>query len=347
MLTTAFPHWSDALRVLAIAGVGSTLILRVLLGTGLAWRLATDVPNARSLHLRPIPRVGGWGVVPVATLLIVFAAPDLAWAAWLALALAAMSQIDDRRGLSARVRFGGHIAAVAALLAAYPADLPLWALPAVALVLLWLVNLYNFMDGADGLAGGMAVFGFGAMAVAAYRAAAAGAAFAPSVGLAAAAVAGAAAGFLLLNFHPAKLFLGDAGSIPLGFLAGALSYWGWTHGVWSAAFPAIVFAPFIFDASLTLSKRLLRGEKFWQAHREHYYQRVVMMGTGHARMALCAYLLMGVGALVGVAAGTGPGYRSWVVAALWYLVLGALALAIDARWRRYQAALSSTRGMRP
>ncbi|MBN3723540.1 MraY family glycosyltransferase [Burkholderia sp. Ac-20379] len=346
MLTVPFTHWSDAALIAIVAAACSTLILRVLLRTGLAWLLATDMPNERSLHVRPTPRVGGWGVVPVSAALILLAAPGLAWVGWLALALATMSQIDDRRGLSARVRFGGHIAAVAVLLAVYPAPVPVWLLPAVAIVLLWLINLYNFMDGADGLAGGMAVFGFGAYALAALGWPS-GTAVIPALGVASLAVMGAAAGFLLLNFHPAKLFLGDAGSIPLGFLAGALGYWGWSQGVWSAAFPAIVFGPFIFDASVTLSKRLLRGEKFWQAHRQHYYQRVVRMGAGHARMASRAYVVMAVGVLAGLFATTRSGYGPWIVAIVWYIALGGLALAIDARWRRHPEAQSSSRGSHP
>ena len=124
------------------------------------------------------------------------------------------------------MRFGAHLAAVAVLIAVHPAPAPWWALAAVGFLMVWLVNLYNFMDGADGLAGGMALFGFGGYALAALS----GPVPQLDLGLASAAVAGAAAGFLLFNFHPARIFLGDAGSIPLGFLAGALGYWGWLRG---------------------------------------------------------------------------------------------------------------------
>ncbi|CAG9208181.1 MraY family glycosyltransferase [Burkholderia gladioli] len=335
MFPLTYLDWRGALAFALVAGACSTLILRVLLRTGLAWRLATDIPNERSLHERPTPRVGGWGLVPVAVALIALATPPLALVGWLALGLAAMSQIDDRRGLPARVRFGGHVVAVTALLAVYPAPVPVWMLPAIAIALLWAINLYNFMDGADGLAGGMAVFGFGAYTIAAF-----GTSAAPTLGAASAVVAGAAAGFLLLNFHPARLFLGDAGSIPLGFLAGALGYWGWRTGTWSAAFPLVVFGPFIFDASVTLSKRLLRGEKFWQPHREHYYQRVVRMGAGHIRLACGAYLIMAAGAVAGLSSLSRSTLTSWLIALAWYAMLGALALTIDIRWRRHVLAQS-------
>jgi UDP-N-acetylmuramyl pentapeptide phosphotransferase/UDP-N-acetylglucosamine-1-phosphate transferase len=94
-------------------------------------------------------------------------------------------------------------------------------------------------------------------------------------------VAAAAAGFLCFNFHPARIFMGDVGSVPLGFTAGALGLVGWRSGAWPLWFPLLVFAPFILDATVTLLRRALRGEKVWQAHRSHYYQRMVQMGLGH------------------------------------------------------------------
>jgi phospho-N-acetylmuramoyl-pentapeptide-transferase len=252
--------------------------------------------------------------------------------------LAAVSQIDDRRGLSARVRFASHFIAVAALIVLYPAPVPWWCLVGLAFLMLWLVNLYNFMDGADGLAGGMALFGFGAFAVAALF----GPAPMPELGWACAAVSGAAAGFLLFNFHPAKIFLGDAGSIPTGFLAGALGYWGWRGGVWPIWFPALVFSPFIGDASVTLIRRLLRGEKFWQAHREHYYQRMVRSGTGHATTALLWYLVMLAGAVLAVWALDYPATLQWGIVAGWAVVLVVMGAAIDARWRSFQSLRRKT-----
>lgn len=312
----------------------STAILRLLLVTGLAWHLATDIPNDRSLHTLPTPRVGGWGIVPVCVIALLVLAPQLWLIAAAAAGLAAMSQVDDRRGLPARVRFSAHLAAVVALIAVYPADAPVWLLAGVGFVMVWLTNLYNFMDGADGLAGGMALFGFAAYAIAALG----GATPSPDLAVAGAAVAGAALGFLLLNFHPAKLFLGDAGSIPLGFLAGALGYWGWRTGVWPIWFPALVFAPFIADASVTLLRRLLRGEKFWEAHREHYYQRMVRAGLGHRRTALYWYLIMLAGIIVALWAKGRPELQQWLSFFAWYGVLACIGLAIDRRWHRFQSA---------
>lgn len=323
--------------LLALGAAGfCAAILGILLRTGLAWRLATDIPNDRSLHVRPTPRVGGWGTVPVVVAAILVFGPSL-WLCALATAfLAAVSQLDDRRGLPARVRFGAHLIAVAALVSVYPAAVPAWWLAIIAFLMLWLVNLYNFMDGADGLAGGMALFGFGAYAVAALT----GPLPVPQLGWACAAVAGAAAGFLFFNFHPARIFLGDAGSISTGFLAGAFGYWGWRQGAWPLWFPAMVFAPFIADASVTLLRRLIRGERFWQAHREHYYQRMVRSGVGHAKTAYAWYLAMFVGIMFAFWALQQPSGIQWSVIAAWAAVLAVTGLRIDLHWRRFLAAQS-------
>ncbi|WP_175944744.1 glycosyltransferase family 4 protein [Caballeronia sp. BCC1704] len=335
--------WTAAVWVAAASLGVCALILFALLRTGLAWRLATDIPNDRSLHTRPTPRVGGWGIVPVAVIAMLLLTPSMWLAAVLAAALAAVSQIDDRRGLPARVRFGAHVAAVALLIGLYPAPVPGWALVAVGFLMVWLVNLYNFMDGSDGLAGGMALIGFGGYAVAALS----GPVPQIDLGIASAAIAGAAAGFLLFNFHPARIFLGDSGSIPLGFFAGALGYWGWLKGTWPVWFPALVFAPFIGDASVTLLRRLARGEQFWQAHREHYYQRMVRLGVGHARTALAWYALMLAGVVLANRALAFAPVAQWVAVAGWAIVLVVAGLAVDTCWRR-QAALASehSRGSR-
>ncbi|SAL72150.1 glycosyl transferase family protein [Caballeronia peredens] len=322
-----------AIPVAVSAFIVCALILQVLVRTGLAWRLATDVPNERSLHERPTPRVGGWGIVPVAIVALLATAPSMWLVAAAALFLAAVSQIDDRRGLPARVRFAAHLLAVVVVIAAHPADVPWWALAIVGFLMLWLVNLYNFMDGSDGLAGGMALFGFAGYALAAL----AGPAPDAGLGLASAAIAGAAAGFLTLNFHPARIFLGDSGSIPLGFLAGALGYWGWQNGVWPVWFPALIFSPFIADASVTLIRRLARGEKFWQAHREHYYQRMVRLGIGHARTALVWYLLMLAGIILANWALRFSFIGQWGAVASWAVVVVTAGAVVDARWRRHEA----------
>jgi UDP-N-acetylmuramyl pentapeptide phosphotransferase/UDP-N-acetylglucosamine-1-phosphate transferase len=147
-------------------------------------------------------------------------------------------------------------------------------------------NLYNFMDGSDGLAGGMTVIGFGYYGLFAYLAGNSDFAVINR------SIAAAALAFLCYNFHPARIFMGDAGAVPLGFLAAALGILGWLDQLWSLWVPVLIFSPFIADATVTITKRLMRGEKIWQAHREHYYQRMVQSGLGHRNTALLSYALM-------------------------------------------------------
>jgi UDP-N-acetylmuramyl pentapeptide phosphotransferase/UDP-N-acetylglucosamine-1-phosphate transferase len=158
----------------------------------------------------------------------------------------------------------------------------------IALAIVWMTNLYNFMDGADGLAGGMSLIGFGTFAAAL--------ALLPNsaqpFGLLVTSIAGAAAGFLLFNFPPAKVFMGDAGAIPLGFLAATLGIQGNMLGLWPWWFAVLVFSPFIVDATFTLLRRTAQGNKPWIAHRDHYYQRLILAGWSHRKTALAYYAFM-------------------------------------------------------
>ena len=252
-------------------------------------QLMLDRPNERSLHGRPVPRSGGIAIAAgvAACAAVGGAAVFHGVGAILAIAaaLAVVSLADDIRTLPAVARLAAHFAAAgAALLGMGIADPVIF--PVLALAIAWYANLYNFMDGSDGLAGGMTVLGFGAYAWVAHLGAH-GAIAVASGGIAVATMA-----FLTVNFHPARLFMGDVGSVPLGFLAGALGVLGWRDGVWPLLFPVLVFAPFVCDATLTLVKRLLRRERVWEAHKDHYYQRLVRMGFGHRATAWIEYAAM-------------------------------------------------------
>ncbi len=298
-----------------------------------AARIALDEPNARSLHTVPVPRTGGIGLLAGIAAGWLLAGAHWPRAFWVALALiVAVSLLDDLRGLSAAVRLAVHLLASAlAILALLPEADGLTVAIAVLLAA-WMCNLYNFMDGSDGLAGGMACSGFLCYAVAA---AIAGSTQFALLNLA---IAAAAAGFLVHNFHPARIFLGDAGSVPLGFLAATLGLTGWQQRDWTWWFPLLVFAPFIVDASVTLARRLLSGARVWEAHRDHYYQRLVRLGIGHRRTALLEYALMvasGAVALWAMALKGAAQYGVLVVIAAVYLVLLVL---IERAWRRPGAA---------
>src|SRR5438445_11704549 len=290
-------------------------------------RWPLDVPNQRSLHVRPVLRSGG-----IAMMTGVFSAFAILQTPLVvvlpAAALVAVSHLEDVYGLRIPVRLGAQFAAAARF--AFGA-LPTVALPSLVLIvigILWMTNLYNFMDGADGLTGGMTVIGFAFLGAGAWMSG--DDALLAECGI----VAASGAAFLLFNFPPARLFMGDAGSVPIGFLAAVLSLSGWRDGDWPFWFPAAVFAPFIADTTLTLFKRILARERFWEAHNKHYYQRLVRMGWSHRGMALAEYALMlGCGATA-LWALRQPVYFQ-LAAVLGLIALHAtLALWVDCAWRR-------------
>ncbi len=306
------------------AFVTSWLLLAWLLRRG--GRLPMDQPNARSLHATPTPRIGGLGIIAgVGVASLWLAESELVPVMLGAFALAAMSLLDDVRGLPVGVRFLTHFLVAAGCLLAL--GLSGWALLPATLAVVWMTNLYNFMDGADGLAGGMAAIGFGALALAAWLG------NAPDLASFCAVIAVASLAFMRFNFPPARLFMGDAGSIPLGFLAAVLGILGARQDVWSWLFPLLVFSPFIVDASVTLARRALRGEKVWQAHRSHYYQRVVLLGASHRQLAVAAWGLMLVYTALAFSLRALPQQAAWllILTAVSYLLI---FLAIDRRWQR-------------
>lgn len=300
-----------------------------------------DHPNGRSLHTRPTPRTGGIAIVTasivmgvVTSVCLVAMSPRLSWLAGAMLLVAAVSFLDDRLGLSSGLRMLAHIVAAVALASGgftlsvlvFP-DSSLALSPAAAAVttvlfIAWMINLYNFMDGMDGFAGGMAVFGFGTFAL-----------FGMGEGqwLFAALnliVAAAAAGFLLFNFPPARIFMGDTGSSSLGLLAAAFSIWGAQEGVFPFWIALIVFSPFIVDATVTLLRRAGQGDKVWQAHRTHYYQRVVQAGWGHRKTVAWEYGIMAACMATALVSKNATPAVQWGVIGFWIVVYLSIALAV-------------------
>jgi UDP-N-acetylmuramyl pentapeptide phosphotransferase/UDP-N-acetylglucosamine-1-phosphate transferase len=297
----------------------AALVVAAVLARGLIeWTTAhgiIDTPNARSSHTRTTPRGGGLAIIAVvATVAIVIAAlrpeelPRIAGAILPALAIGAVSWLDDVQSLRNRTRFAVHLgAAIAAAAILGPVtrldlgSLGMLRLGSLAwpLTVLWIVgltNAFNFMDGSDGIAG------ITAAAAAAGIAVAAAACAAGPVAVIAAAFAGAAIGFLTSNWQPARIFMGDVGSAFCGFMLAVLPLAVRADAV-PEVVPVAVLAlwPFIFDTSLTLLRRLWAGENIFQAHRSHLYQRLIIAGWSHRAVASLYGGLAAFGATVAVA----------------------------------------------
>jgi glycosyltransferase WbpL len=282
------------MSVLAFTLLASIALCGAYLRLARRWQIL-DTPNERSSHQRPTPHGGGAALLLAFTLgLVLAAAVYEPWGqayivlASLALVLMVLGIADDLLGLSVRLRFAIYglccLVTAAALL-----PLPLLAhasldgllLLLVALAILWLVNLYNFMDGIDGIAAtqcflacaGAALLSWGTGGGTAYPL------FCLLLGL-------SHLGFLVWNWPPAKLFMGDAGSVPTGFLLAGLALLGAVQGQLNALCWLVLLAAFITDASWTLLWRIASGQNFTQPHRLHAYQRLSVRWKSHLAVDL-------------------------------------------------------------
>jgi Fuc2NAc and GlcNAc transferase len=283
---------------------GAALVASVLL-TYIARRFALsrgmlDVPNERSSHTQVTPRGGGVAIVISSTLafLALVLKGEISHELFLALSggigVALVGYFDDRHRLPARIRLTVHVLAA------------LWALTWVrglgtvqlgehmlhlgwagtglsVLGIVWVVNLFNFMDGIDGIAAGEALFvaGAGALIASSYGGA--------GVSAAAWVFAWACAGFLFWNWHPARVFLGDVGSGYIGYITIVLALADAREHPVAIWIWFILGGIFFVDATLTLLRRLFRGDKVHEAHRQHAYQRLSRRWNSHLRVT-CAVL---------------------------------------------------------
>jgi Fuc2NAc and GlcNAc transferase len=285
---------------------------------GYAAARLVDVPNERSSHARATPR--GGGIAIVAAFLGGLAVLALAGVVPARLAIgigpgaalvAAIGWLDDHGHVAARWR--SLVQLVAAFWAmgwigALPtlqvggATLTLgvagWAVGALGVV--WVTNLYNFMDGIDGIAAGEAV-----------SAGAAGAALLcllgfPRLAALPALAAAASLGFLLWNWHPARIFMGDVGSGTLGYLFAVIALASETARALPLLAWMILLGVFVFDATVTLARRLLRHERVYEAHRSHAYQRATQAGLTHARVSAAVLAINAALAALALAAALAP-----------------------------------------
>lgn len=273
-----------------------------------SWLYVSDNPNHRSLHKTPISRAGGVSIVVSILMAWLFIGVNIYvelldhYVLCGYVLLIVISFIDDKLSLPTLIRLMTHIAAASLLLVSSRVgytdngvggvdfmDLLLGVMLLAAVV--WCINLYNFMDGIDGLAGGMGLIGFGCMAWFGWYS------DSPSFLTMASIIAAANLGFLFHNFPPARIFMGDVGSISMGYLVALFSLWGIGSDMFDWWVPFLVFSPFFVDATATVVKRLFIGEKFWQAHRSHYYQKLVRLGWSHRRTVIYCYFLMAMAAV--------------------------------------------------
>ena len=310
--------------LLFLLSLGCSLALTGLLYRWLLKRRILDRPNPRSSHSAPTPRGGGIAVLAVLLPAWWLIDPRL-WPVLLAaLALAAVGWWDDLKGISPWPRLLVQAAAVA---------VGLWSLLPVAdgqfsggllpqpfdmllagFAWLWFINLFNFMDGIDGIAGGEAVsIGLGLAVVAIWIGG-----FGDLAALAVA-LAGAALGFLYWNWHPAKIFLGDVGSQALGYLIGFLLLSAAGNGAWAAALILPLY--FWVDATWTLVRRTAAGENVFAAHAQHFYQRSLRLGRRHDQVAGAVLLANGALILFALGAEMGERLAALAGAALAILVL--------------------------
>lgn len=241
-----------------------------------------DQPNARSSHQRPTPRGGGLAIVLVVALssalalLSGFPAGDsFSWLSLLALPLAVVGFLDDRHNLSASHRYGVQLATALLLILVSPLSIPSLALPVLLIAITSVINFTNFMDGLDGLVAGCMAVAISALAIAL------------SAPWPIWVVVGSLLGFLVWNWSPAKVFMGDVGSTFLGAIFAGLVL---QAPSWPEALGLLmVVTPLLGDACLCVLRRLIAGQRVFQAHRLHLFQRLHQAGWPHARVS-CLYI---------------------------------------------------------
>jgi Fuc2NAc and GlcNAc transferase len=287
-------------------------------------RSILDLPNRRSLHAEATPRGGGLGIagygvaapllLAVAGLLPPLAAGVLSVSGGL---VALVGWLDDVQSQGVLMRLAVHLLACGAVAYVAGPTAGILAAVMVAVAMVWLLNLYNFMDGIDGIAGLQAVVASVFMAFLLRDAL-------PGLSLFLLGLAAMCAGFLMWNWAPARIFLGDVGSGFLGFTFAAVVLKGQTVGGVPAYLLLSPLAPFVLDATITLAVRLARRERIHEAHRSHLYQRLVQAGWSHSAVACCFALASAAGGFTAIAVQS-HGTLAPVAIVVYAMVLLALA----------------------
>lgn len=327
-------RYNRAMIWMVPAAAAVTLLSALLTWVALRYlqrRAILDHPNERSSHSIPTPRGGGIAVVclTIAAWLVPVSGkvePATLAALTAAGALAVVSWIDDLKSLTPLVRLAAQAAAAVVALAwldgpslVFQGLLPAWLDTVLAgLLLVWFVNLFNFMDGIDAISAAECIaVCLGLLVLGLLRTPAGVPPWLPF------ALAAAMLGFLWWNRPPARVFLGDVGSVPVGFLLGWMLLKTAAAGYWAVALILPLY--YLADATITLLRRAVRGARLWQAHREHFYQRAVQAGRSHASVSGAVFL--GDVLLIGLAIASleQPGLA---------IVLAAGVVAALIRWMR-------------
>lgn len=311
-----------------------------LLATYLLWkfppRFLLDSAGERSLHTGTVPRSGGMAIL--VAFVMAYGFLDVSFFSPIILVslgvLCVVSFWDDAVSLSQGWRlliqllvctvmvFCGQLYVVVC------DEFPLVVSQVITVLgMVWMINLYNFMDGMDGFASGMGIWGFGTLSLLGYLRGDL------DFALINGGLVAAITGFWFWNFPPARIFMGDTGAILLGALAGIMALMGVQREVFPLFVPVIIFSPFWVDATYTLFRRIAHREKIWLAHRSHLYQRLVRSGLGHRFVTLCQYVLMlacslsvSLPPLVGVDYNTG-------IPLIWGILYLALILVLEQKLR--------------
>jgi len=334
-------------------------LVAFLFSTGLTWttrifairRSILDIPNERSSHLLPTPRGGGIAIVITFIIAMFYLKhrgwidANLAWAiAGGGLIIAAVGYCDDVRSIKARFRILLHFLAAAwavywlggfpiLILGSIKFYLHAWGIVLAVIGIVWCINLYNFMDGIDGLAGSEGIFVSVASGIALWCAGA------NQLPLMMYLLAATIAGFTLWNWPPAKIFLGDVGSGFLGYIFATLGLYTVNTTLLPVSFWIIILAVFLCDSTFTLIYRIIQRKQWYAAHREHAYQQLIAHGASHKKVTL-TILLFNCCVLFPIAMTIlfWPSQTAWVVG---FLLLGLCVIwaSINFINSRYQATI--------
>lgn len=296
------------LLLLLVAAASAVLVGRLIVY--LNQRKIVDTPNDRSLHQGSVPRGGGLVIAAILVVsLLVMATISARYEVFTGLALcvlawAGLSWWDDQHDLSPRRRLIFQILFAVLTIMAFgyvpqvqlnaDVTIQLYGFGAVLTFvgLMWLANLYNFMDGMDGLAACQSIIASITLAFWFWQAGD------PHLSLICLLLAASCYGFLWWNWHPAKIFMGDVGSVTLGAFFGVMIVFASNRYEIPVISFVLLFGVFVFDASITILRRILRREKFWLPHRSHYYQRLAICGFDHAKIVIGLTLLMLICSLI-------------------------------------------------